>query len=87
MTTRTAAALAAELHADTITLTRAQMCGFEESTTERAALLAKAQRKADKQRSAVAVLDCRHTLLTTVYPRPVAPIELDDCDELPVFGP
>ena len=89
MTTRTAAAdLATAAHADTLTLTRAQTCGYEESTSERTRLLAHAQRIADRNRAACQVLDVRHTLLTTVYPGPVAAVELEECDDsAPVFGP
>lgn len=88
MTNRTASDLAAAAHADTLTLTRAQMCGFEESTTERARITAQAQRKADRQRGPVQILDCRHTVICTVYPGPVVAIELEECDDsAPVFGP
>lgn len=88
MTNRNAADLAAAAHADTLTLTRAQTCGFEESLSERTRIIAHAQRIADRNRCACQVLDARHTLLTTVQPGPVAAIELDDCDDsAPVFGP
>ena len=86
---KTAAAdLATAAHADTLTLSRAQMCGFEESLSERARILGRAQRTADRTRGAVQILDCRHTVLCTVYPGPVAAVELDECDDpAPVFGP
>ena len=89
MTNRTAAAdLAAAAHADTLVLTRSQMCGYEESVTERARLLTRAQRIADRTRGAVQILDCRHAVLCTVYPGPVAAVELEECDDsAPVFGP
>ena len=88
MTTRTAADLAAAAHADTLTLSRAQTCGYEESLSERTRIIARAQRIADRDRCAVQILDSRHTVLTTVQPGPVAAIELEDCDDsAPVFGP
>ena len=87
MTTRTAD-LAAAAHADTLTLTRAQTCGYEESLSERSRILARAQRIADRSRRACQVLDSRHALLATVQPGPVAAIELEECDDsAPVFGP
>lgn len=79
--------LAAAAHADTLTLTTAQTAGYTESLTERTRILDRAQRKADNARAAVTILDSRHTVLATVQPRPVAAIELEDCDEAPVFGP
>lgn len=88
MTTRTAADLAAAAHADTLTLTRAQSCGYEESLSERTRITARAQRLADRNRCAVQILDCRRTVLATVQPGPAAAIELEECDDsAPVFGP
>lgn len=89
MTHRTAAAsLAADLHADTITLSTAQSAGYVESLSERTRILDRAQRKADNARRAVTILDSRHTVLATVQPRPVAALVLEECDDsAPVFGP